>query len=228
MYINRLTMIIPAIIPESESHLKKTLSSISFAEAVQIDVVDGKFVPFTSWPYKKGGDPADLTAELNPFYAEVDLMVNDPIEAGTNWIEAGVKRLIFHLESLGDKDLAINLCRRSNIEVIFSISNQTPLEDLYPYIDKIDGVQLMGIAEIGSQGQPFDPNVLERIVSLRALFPKLAISVDGGVNKETILNLKKAGADKFIAGSAILKADDPEAAYQELLKIITEKEVANV
>jgi len=80
----------------------------------------------------------------------------------------------------------------------------------------------MGIDEIGSQGQPFDVRVLERIATLRALYPNQILSVDGAVNEENILSLKNAGADRFAVGSNILKVTNPKAQYEKLLKIVSE------
>jgi pentose-5-phosphate-3-epimerase len=74
----------------------------------------------------------------------------------------------------------------------------------------------MGIKHIGSQGQPFDERVLERVAKLRALYPSRTISIDGSVNRETLPQLKAAGADRFVSGSAILNQPDPVLAYTEL------------
>ena len=73
----------------------------------------------------------------------------------------------------------------------------------------------MGIAKIGSQGQPFDERVLERVRVLRAEYPELTISIDGSVNVETVVLLSQAGADRFVSGSAILKAKNPAEAFHE-------------
>ena len=103
-----------------------------------------------------------------------------------------------------------------------SHNNDTPLEDLYPYLDSVDFIQLMGINEIGSQGQPFDIRVLERVATLHTLYPNKTLSVDGAVNEENILSLKAAGINRFVVGSNILKASDPKAQYEKLLKIVSE------
>lgn len=213
-------MIIPAIIPKSLVDLEATIKSVGFAKIIQIDVVDGKFVPFISWPYETEENVNEAKFALDGYEVEVDLMVEDPLNAAEEWLSIGARRIIFHLESLNDIQQAINLVHSKNAEVYLALNNDTNLERIYGVINNIDGVQLMGIAEIGTQGQPFDSRVLERIATLRALFPDLLISVDGGVSKETIAELKKAGAKHFVSGSAILKADEPRAAYQELLKII--------
>ena len=214
-------MIIPAIIPKSLIDLKEKLELLSFARAVQIDVVDGKFVKDICWPYEPSGDAVEASQYLSGREFEVDLMVEDSLSAGTKWLEAGASRLIFHLESFDNRGQVFNLKPGLACEGGLSINNVTPFEELYPYIDSVDFVQLMGIDSIGSQGQPFDVRVLERIATLRALYPNLTLSVDGAVSEENILSLKNAGADRFAVGSNILKAGDPKAQYDKLLKIVS-------
>jgi pentose-5-phosphate-3-epimerase len=97
-----------------------------------------------------------------------------------------------------------------------------PWSPLAAYADYADYIQLMGIHTIGAQGLPFDETVLEKIATLKAEFPQLPITVDGSVNAETIVRLKKAGADRFICGSAIVQQADPEAAHAALAALIND------
>ena len=97
--------VVPAIIPKSADHLKETLQQFSFLHEIQIDVVDGSFVPFTSWPYEPIGNPSDLAAYLEPFTVEVDLMVSKPVEAALAWQAAGAEMLVFHIESISFEEL---------------------------------------------------------------------------------------------------------------------------
>ncbi len=215
-------MIIPAIIPKSLDDLKEKLELLSFAETIQIDVVDGEFVKDVSWPYDPSGDVEEVREYLGGRLFEVDLMVRDGLMAGTRWLKVGASKLIFHLESFVDRNEIFNLKAKLTCEIGLALNNSTSLEELYPYIDSVDFVQLMGIDEIGSQGQPFDVRVLERIATLRALYPNQILSVDGAVNEENILSLKNAGADRFAVGSNILKVTNPKAQYEKLLKIVSE------
>lgn len=210
----------PAVIPASLQHLKAALERVGFASSVQIDVVDGRFAPHASWPYQPAGAAMEAAPLLFGRRAEIDLMVEDAAAAGAEWLQAGAAALVFHLESLADVKDALRLRDSFAFELGLSIGNDTPLSALYPHLPNADFVQLMGIARIGAQGEPFDRRVLERIKTLRAAHPDIAISVDGAVSRENILALKEAGADRFAVGSAILKSRDPEAAYAELLKII--------
>jgi ribulose-phosphate 3-epimerase len=210
--------IVPALIPKSSEQIITVLPNLSFSPEVHVDVVDGKFVPFSSWPYSPAGEPATVSATTDHFTLEVDLMVEDPISAATAWIEAGADMLVFHVETI---DLATftRFADTTNISIGISALNDTPLEVLEPYAAVADYIQVMGIAKIGAQGQPFDERVLERIKSLKISFPKLSITVDGSVNKETIARLAAAGADRVICGSAIVGASNPYEAYQELREL---------
>lgn len=212
-------MITPAIIPTSLQHLKDAIAKLP-TRNWQIDVVDGKFVPFESWPYHPLGNPSEAADILIDIKAEIDLMVEEPLKAATNWIDAGASALVFHLEGLDDPKQALDLVDNNDIEIAFALNNDTPLEILYPYIESLDFVQLMGIKIIGAQSQPFDNRVIDRIMEISSLFPNTSISVDGGVNADTIKSLKDAGANRFVVGSAIQNAENPILEYQKLLKII--------
>jgi len=212
--------IVPALIPTSAEQIRSVLAALSFSPEIHIDVVDGNFVPFVSWPYtEEGGDPIEVHKTTDRFTLEVDLMVQSPLMAADSWLTAGADMLVFHTETI---DLAAftRFVESTRISIGICANNDTPLEVLVPYIEVADYIQLMGIAKIGSQGQPLDERVFERIAELKVKFPKHPITVDGSVNKETIVRLAKVGADRFICGSAIVGASNPEQAHLELAKLI--------
>jgi ribulose-phosphate 3-epimerase len=151
---------------------------------------------------------------------EVDLMVAEPLQAAEQWEKAGADMLVFHTETLG-LEAWQQYCRQSKLSLSISALNDTPLETLLAYAATADGVQLMGIAKIGAQGQPFDERVYERLAAVKAAYPQLPVTIDGSVNADTIASLAKAGADRFICGSAIVRADDPERAQQYLQSLIS-------
>lgn len=213
--------IVPAIIPQSLRDLRTQLARVPFAPMVQIDVVDGQLVPDISWPYRGEVPHFDLDRLPKEPVIEVDLMVADPLRAAHDWLAVGASQLVFHLESLTPRMIeeVFTLRDTHHISVGFSCNNDLPVAALTRHVDWIDYVQLMGIAEIGSQGQPFDERVLSRIAALRQEHPELLISIDGSVNKDTLPKLKAAGANRFVAGSAIMAAFNPQAAYEELQKL---------
>jgi ribulose-phosphate 3-epimerase len=104
-------------------------------------------------------------------------------------------------------------------ELGIAISNTTPLETLMSACANVEYVQLMGIHDIGAQGQSFDTEVLERIKKMKDRFPGLSISIDGSVNEKTLPLLIDAGADRFVSGSAILGDEHPVAAFERLSKL---------
>ena len=211
--------IVPAIIPKSAEQIIKLLPELKFSPEIHIDVVDGKFVPFTSWPYEPKGEPSEVHTTTDSFTLEVDLMVSNPLEAADAWIKAGADMLVFHTETI-DLQAFKRFVGSVKISVGISALNDTPLSVLESYAVFADYIQLMGIAEIGTQGQAFDERVLERITTLKKLFPRLSITIDGSVNEKTIAKLRAAGADRFICGSSIVDALQPYVAYTELQKLI--------
>lgn len=215
-----MTPIVPALIPKTAAEVKTTLLSWSFVHEIHIDVVDGLFVPFTSWPYQPVGEPLEVKEWTDPFTLEVDLMVKDSVSAARAWVKAGADMLVFHVESITLVDF-ISVTRELSVSIGIAASNDTPLADLEPYLVYADYVQLMGIAEIGVQGQPFDSRVLLRIAELKRRQPQLSITVDGSVNAETIVSLDHAGANRFICGSAVTTAPDPAVAYHALRALIS-------
>ena len=211
--------IVPAIIPVSAAQLTNTLAQLAFSPEVHVDVVDGVFVPSISWPYNPTGDPQTTKLVTDGFTLEVDLMVEQPLEAADAWLAAGADMLVFHVETISLEAFK-RFAQSTNISIGVCALNGTPLETLFSYLEVADYVQVMGIAKIGAQGQPQDARVFERIAAIRTQFPNLPICVDGSVNTQTIARLAKAGVNRFICGSAIVGNPDPKAAHAELSAII--------
>lgn len=195
--------IIPALLPKNQTELgtkvKKLLGVVSH---VQVDVCDGVFVSsktqFQNLP------------SMEEIEYELDLMIDKPERSIEDYVEMQPARIVVHLESVSDHvNLFLALEKiRGIIEVGLSISNDTPNHVLEKYIEDCDFIQLMGISKIGSQGNPFDDRVLEKISYFHTQYPEMIISVDGSVNQETIRRLADAGATRFVAGSAIVNDGD--------------------
>ena len=139
------------------------------------------------------------------------------------WIQAGAMRVICHVEALkeGEGEEFLKLKDEFGVEIYLALVPETPLSILDPYLDKIDGVQFMGINKIGYQGQAFEPKVLEMVSEIRGKYPELPISIDGAVNFETAKDLVDAGATSLASGSVIFNATHAGDVIEEL------KEVAN-
>jgi len=211
--------IVPALIPTSESDVRKTLGHIGFSHEIHLDVVDGQFVQNTSWPYDPAGMPQDVSAYTNQFTLEVDLMTSDPLTAAVNWITAGADMLVFHLETISLENFK-GIEAYTHISAGISAHGDTTIDALLEYAQYADYIQLMGINEIGAMKQPFDDSVLDKIAEIKRAFPNKSITIDGSVNGDTIKRLAEAGADRFIVGSAITLQEDPQAAHAALSALI--------
>ena len=218
--------IIPAIIPKSLEEIKEKVSLIKgHISSVQIDICDGVFVKSKSWPFIDVNDEewVKIKNQQNglPFWEdieyEMDLMVKDPNYFIDDCISAGAHRIVLHLEALSDPEHIIEYFRNrfskeekylSDPEIGIAIGNETSIFEIEKYINKVDFIQLMGIREIGAQGQPFNDGVLDRVSELREKYPDLLISVDGGVNIETAERILASGANRLVVGSAIWNSEN--------------------
>jgi ribulose-phosphate 3-epimerase len=212
--------IVPAVIPQDAATLSYFLEQIGSVPEIHIDVVDGKFVPFTSWPYEPQDDPKTWYHRLASYTLEVDLMVQEPLRAARSWLEAGADMLVFHIETITHESLA-TFATEHDVTIGVSALNDTPYDELARYADIADYVQVMGIRSIGAQGQPFDDAAYERITQLRRDNPDTVISLDGSVNRQTIEVLKQLNLSRYIVGSAITKVASPREAYLDLCRIVS-------
>lgn len=215
-----MSPIIPAVIPESLHDLEKFFSTVSpFTKDVQVDVVDGQFVPFTSWPFREGDSISSLKEFTEIFQIELDLMVLHPEEVVETYLKTGAQSVVIHIESTRDLRSIHALKEHYDFQLGLSLNNDTDLEELTSVIAYADYVQCMGIKKIGAQGQPFDARVLDRIRALKKNFETLPVSVDGSVNHETLPLIVAAGADRCAVGSALLKAENPSETYEVLCSV---------
>ena len=208
--------IIPAIIPENFSDLKDKVSIIAgFAETVQVDICDGKFVPSENWPlvgdngeFEKIKEEKGLPESDHVDY-EIHVMAETPNDEVADWARAGASRIIVHIETGSDTVEDIIEEWGHTVEIGIAINLNTPVSLVSPFLEKVKVFQLMGIERVGFQGQGLDERIFGRIKELRGLAPKHIISIDGGVNLENAGKLIKAGANRLVVGSAIWKSKNP-------------------
>ena len=181
------------------------IQKVNFVDFLHIDIMDGNFVPsLTIGPSYVSNLIDNLKNNNIDKFIDVHLMVNDPekyIDKLTN-----VDRIIFHIENNNTQNL-INKIKNYNIHVGISISPNTNIDVLYPYVENIDLVQIMTV-EPGKCGQKIIPECIQKINILRQKYPNLDIQIDGGVNSNNLKELVDEGANSFISGSAILKETD--------------------
>ncbi len=217
--------------PDLAELSKRSALFAQFSECVQLDVSDGLFTAERSWPYGEGQwtELETLAACSSKLFSEggvkyeTHLMVEEPRELGLRLAEAGIQRIIGHVEAFADeKEIhsALDAWRSVGAsEVGLAMLLDTPFPVIEPMVQACDVVQVMSIATLGRQGAAFDMRVIARIEELHAGYPDLVVAVDGGVSEKNIAELVRAGATRFGVGSAITKAADPKAAYQHLKTI---------
>lgn len=221
--------VIPALMPESYEDLERGAGVFSVAPCIQIDCMDGAFVPTKSWPFV--GEDSRLKIQdirlpdAESVFYEVHLMVQEPEDIGVTFINAGAKRIVAHIESFGATDTikGARQCfghwRALGAEVGISLLLDTPLSAITPLIESgdLDVVQVMSIAQIGVQGSTLDARAYDRIRELHTRYPALSIAVDGGIKQEHVKDLIDAGAMRLCVGSALIRAHDAMRAYREFV-----------
>lgn len=189
------------------------------AAEFQIDLVDGKFVPSVSWPFTEA-DMAEAIAAVEAFGSayvlEFDLMVEEPLQYFEKLVAAGAKRIIVHYGSTEDYAACVAKAHENDVQIGIAVLPTVALESVVDVLEQFDYVQVMGIREVGKQGQSFAPETTTLITQIHEEFPGKEISVDGSVNIFTIPLLVEAGATRLAPGSAVIASEDMAGAYREL------------
>lgn len=208
----------PSVLACDLSKLLEEVNSIESAGAdmVHIDVMDGMFVTNISF-----GLPVIASLRKNSgMFFDVHLMIEKPERYIPRFIEAGADLVTFHYEATEDREACLDTIRSYGKMAGISVKPGTPIEVVYPLLDKCDLVLIMTV-EPGYGGQAFMPETLEKIEKLKAEIDRkgleIDIQVDGGINEETAVLVKNAGANNLVAGSYVFKAKDRKAAI-ELIK----------
>jgi len=163
---------------------------------------------------------------------DIDLMVEHPEASIDDWISLGASRITVHSESthflsklITDFDTKYGHRAGFESDLIalgLAVGLSTDLALIEPFLDRIDYVQMMGIAHIGHQGEPFDSRVIERIHTFHQCHPEMEIQIDGGVSRTTAPALLSAGAHRLIVGSDLVHAKDPRAEFAALEELTEE------
>jgi len=206
--------IVPAILTDSRDSLVSMISvANTFTNWVQVDIMDGCFVPSRSL---SAGELAEIIPDIG---WEAHLMVNDPGGVLKNIKKAGAKRVIFHYESTVDHMNVIQAARYLQLEVGIALNPQTPVEVLENLADKIDSVLFMSVNP-GFYGASFIPEVMNKVKAFRKQYGDIEIGIDGGVKEENLKMIVESGARYICLGSAIFLRDDPSERNKRLNKLV--------
>lgn len=208
--------ITPSILNADFANLRHEIGRIPGADGVHVDVMDNHFVPNLTI----GLPVVECLREVTDQLLDIHLMIEDPDRWAPTYAEAGVESVTFHVEAAHAPIRLARELRARGARASMALKPATPIEPYAEMLDELDMVLLMTV-EPGFGGQKFLDLVLPKIRRTRELIGDRPIwlQVDGGVSVETIGRCAEAGADTFVAGSAVYNAPDPDAMVRELREL---------
>ncbi|MCC7422558.1 MAG: ribulose-phosphate 3-epimerase [Planctomycetaceae bacterium] len=178
------------------------------------DAMDGHFVPNLSY----GAMVVERVRPMTRRLFDAHLMLSDPEKYIDGFIKAGCECITFHIEAVPEPTELLRRLRDADVVAGLALNPGTPVDRLFPYLEDVDQVLVMSV-EPGFGGQKFIPKALDKLHALRKRMPADALlSVDGGIDPSTIGAAAAAGAQVFVAGSAVFDEPDYDAAIRELRK----------
>jgi ribulose-phosphate 3-epimerase len=203
----------PSILSCNLAKLQEEVQSIEReADWLQIDVMDGHFVPNLSF-----GAPVIKNLKTS-LPLDIHLMVDNPLDRMRDFLPLGVKNITFHAEAVkagAKRTDIIQEIHAAGVMAGIALKPETPISAIEDVLPVIDLVLIMAI-EPGFAGQTFMPEVLPKIKDLASHYPDLMIQVDGGIDEQTAKLCREAGAKNLVSASYIFSAPDRLAAIRSL------------
>jgi ribulose-phosphate 3-epimerase len=207
--------ITPSILNADFARLGDEVARIGSADWVHVDVMDNHFVPNLTF----GPTMVEALGHCTDVPLDAHLMIEDPDSNALEYIEAGCGSVTFHVEAARAPVRLAREIRAHGARAAMALKPATPVEPYEELLPELDMLLVMTV-EPGFGGQKFLDLCLPKIRTARQLIEKHGVEtwlqVDGGVSLETIERCAEAGADVFVAGSAVYSADDPDTMVAEL------------
>ena len=207
--------ITPSILNADFARLGEEIARVPSADAIHIDVMDNHFVPNLTI-----GVPVvqSLRAATDKML-DIHLMIEDPDRWAPAYAEAGAESVTFHMEAVHAPVRLARELHAKGVRASAALNPATPVEAVAGILGELDMVLVMSV-EPGFGGQGFLDLVLPKVTALRQMISAanldIWVQMDGGVSLETIERCAEAGADTFVAGSAVFRSDDPDMMVRQL------------
>ena len=211
IYIN------PSILNSNLDDLENEISRVaSTSDLLHLDIMDNIFVPNFTFDLERAFE----IINFSKLPVDAHLMINNPDEIAPLYAENGCTSVTFHFEAVNDVDNTIKDIRSNGAKVGLAIKPATKFADIEKWIEEIDMLLIMTV-EPGFGGQSFMHEQMPKVAQARTFIEKLlknkpTLQIDGGVSLETIAEAANAGANCFVAGSAVYKSDNPAAMVSSL------------
>jgi ribulose-phosphate 3-epimerase len=213
--------VVPSILSADFARLGDQVSQVmdEGARMIQVDVMDGLFVP----PITMGALVVDALRDLvheRGGILDCHLMVARPERHLQAFVEAGADVITVHAEATPNVHYVLGQIRAAGCSTGIALNPGTPIVVVEPVVELLDLCLCMTVNP-GWGGQPFIASSADRIAALRSLLPgEVALQVDGGISADTVASAAVAGANLLVAGSAVFGGPDPAAAYAELARLL--------
>lgn len=219
----REVRIAPSLLAADFGHLADEVARVApHVDSLHLDIMDGHFVPNISF----GMPVLSALRKVTDLHFDCHLMTTNPDAYVPELSAAGANLLTMHIEAVPDPTRAAKRVRDSGLDFGLVINPSTPLAGVEPFLELADLVLVMSV-EPGFGGQSFMEEVLPKVEAAREWVEShdlaVDIQIDGGITSETAPRARAAGANVFVAGTAVFGAPDPALAIRELRQAIEDK-----
>lgn len=208
----------PSILAADFVNMQAELARIATADFVHVDVMDNHFVPNLTF----GPQMVERIQATSPIPLDVHLMITDPDRWAPGYAELGAASVTFHLEAADDPVALARRLRAIGARAGVAVKPGTAGDSLYDILDEFDQILVMTV-EPGFGGQGFMPETMPKLRALKEQARRRGsdvwFQVDGGISEATIAQAADAGADTFVAGSAVYGADEVGVAVTQLREL---------
>jgi ribulose-phosphate 3-epimerase len=204
-----MKLIAPSILSADFSRLGEEINAVERvgADWIHVDVMDGHFVPNITI----GPAMVEAVKRVTGLPLDVHLMIENADQYLEDFVKAGSDSLTVQVEACVHLHRTIQAIKELGVKAAVALNPSTPVSTIEWVLEEVDMVLIMSVNP-GFGGQKFIPQALQKIEELKSMIsarnPNVLIQVDGGINEKTIRSVSKAGADVFVAGSAIFGSSD--------------------